>query len=148
MELYCISFWQFVVCSYVNWPYMCELRGEAAHLSGPLMVLHTWIHCGDIRLKRLSSQCFCPHTRFSFAMSLLPSCCITDYMSPVSMAAASTHNHVLVFFENDVGVVIIVQHRNRMEFSRSAAGLWNILRISQVDQCLYNSMISSIHMGI
>ncbi len=51
----------------------------------------------------------------------------------VSVAAACAHHHVLVFFQNDVGVVIIVEHRDCMQFGGSAAWLWNVLWIHQMD---------------
>lgn len=53
-------------------------------------------------------------------------------MTPVSVTSACTHHHVLVFFKNDIGVVIIVEHRDCMQFFRSAARLRDIRGIHQV----------------
>lgn len=47
----------------------------------------------------------------------------------MSVAAAGPHYHVLVFFQNDIGVVVKVKHRDGVEFGGGAARLRYVLRI-------------------
>ena len=48
------------------------------------------------------------------------------------MAAARPHHHVLVFLQDDVGVVVEVEHRYGVELGRGAAGLRHVLGVHQV----------------
>lgn len=50
-----------------------------------------------------------------------------------SVAAAGPHDHVLVFLEDDVGVVIEEEHRDGVELCGGAARLRHVLGVHQVD---------------
>lgn len=49
------------------------------------------------------------------------------------MAAAGPHHHVLVFLEDDVGVVVEEEHRDGVELRGGAARLRHVLGVHQVD---------------
>ena len=48
------------------------------------------------------------------------------------MAATGPHHHVLVLLEDDVGVVVEVEHRDGMQLGRCAAGLGHVIRVHEV----------------
>lgn len=48
------------------------------------------------------------------------------------MAAAGAHHHVLVLLQDDVGVVVEVEHGNGVELGRGAARLRYVLWVHQV----------------
>ena len=50
-----------------------------------------------------------------------------------SVAATRPDHHVLVLLEDDVGVVVEVEHGDGVELGRSAARLGNVLRVHQVN---------------
>lgn len=50
----------------------------------------------------------------------------------VSVAAAGPHHHVLVFLQNDVGVVVEVEHGDGVELGGGTAWLWYVLWVHQV----------------
>lgn len=144
----------------------------------------TWIHCRDtvshLFIALVLFRFVSPYTHLSVCLRC--SGWAGGYVSPVSVAATWAHHHVLVFFQNDIGVVVIVEYGDRLQFGRSTTWLWNVLWIHQMDlkrgarffyiykltavkwilvllglvfilwrrthQCLYYSMISSIHMGV
>lgn len=49
------------------------------------------------------------------------------------VAAAGSHHHVAVLFEDDVGAVVEVEHRDGMELRGGAAGLGNRVRVDEVN---------------
>lgn len=49
------------------------------------------------------------------------------------MAATGPHHHVLVFLEDDVGVVVEEEHRDGVELGGGAARLGHVLGVHQVD---------------
>lgn len=49
------------------------------------------------------------------------------------MAAAGPHHHVLVFLEDDVGVVVKEEHRDGVELRGGAARLRHVLGVHQVN---------------
>lgn len=49
------------------------------------------------------------------------------------MAAAGSHHHVAVLFEDDVGAVVEVEHRDGVELRGGAAGLGNRVRVDEVN---------------
>lgn len=52
--------------------------------------------------------------------------------TPVSVAAAGPHHHVLVFLQYDVGVVVEVEHGDGVELGGGAARLRYVLGVHQV----------------
>lgn len=49
------------------------------------------------------------------------------------VAAAGSHHHVAVLFEDDVGAVVEVEHRDGVELRGGAAGLGDRVRVDEVD---------------
>lgn len=64
------------------------------------------------------------------------------------MTATALDNHVLVLLEDDVGLVVEIEYRNRSQLCRCAAGLWYLTRIHQVHQGLYDGVIRGVHVRV
>lgn len=64
------------------------------------------------------------------------------------MASASSHNHIPVFFQDDIGVIVKVKNRDGIQFSWCTAWFRNIFGIHKVNQGLYNGMVGGIHVRI
>jgi hypothetical protein len=65
-----------------------------------------------------------------------------------SMTAAALDHHLLVLFQDDVGVIKEVEHRDRCQFRRCATRLGVLERVHQVDQSLDDSVIGGVHVGV
>lgn len=64
------------------------------------------------------------------------------------MTSTSSHNHVPVFFQDDIGVVVEVKNRDGIQFGWCAAWFGDVLGIHKVDQGLYNGVVGGIHVCI
>lgn len=64
------------------------------------------------------------------------------------MASASSHDHIPVFFQDDVGVIVKVKNRDGIELSRCTAWLGHVLGIHKVNQGLYNGVVGGIHVCV
>lgn len=64
------------------------------------------------------------------------------------MASTAFNNHVLIFFQNDVGVVQKVEHRYWCEFCGSAVRLGNFIWVHEMNQGLNNRMVRSVHVSV
>lgn len=64
------------------------------------------------------------------------------------MASTAFHDHVLIFLQNDVGVVQKVEHRYWREFGGSAVRLGHFIRVHEMNQGLNNSMVRSVHVSV
>lgn len=51
----------------------------------------------------------------------------------LSVAATGPHHHVLVLLQDDVGVVVKVEHGDGVQLGGGAAGLGHVLRVHEVD---------------
>ena len=58
---------------------------------------------------------------------------MTGPLSPGSVTATGSDHHVLVLLEDDVGVVVEVEHRDGVQLGGGTAGLGHVLRVQEVD---------------
>lgn len=95
-----------------GWTFLAGFRIWAGSLVSSRGQQHPWVTGHNLTFNR--------------ALSAL------DAAVAASVAAAGPYHHVLVFLQNDVGVVIEVKHWDGMEFGGGTAGLGYILRVHQV----------------
>ena len=64
------------------------------------------------------------------------------------MTAARPYNHVFILFENDVGVVVKVEHRDCGELGGDTARLGHGQLIHQVHKGLHNGVVGGVHVRV
>lgn len=61
------------------------------------------------------------------------------------MAATRFHHHVLVFLQDDVRIVVKVEHHDRREFRWSTASFRCVPRAYEVHESLHDGVIRGVH---
>ena len=64
------------------------------------------------------------------------------------MAATRSNDHVAIFLQNNVGVIVKVQDRDGGQLGRRAARLWDRQRLHEVSKCLNYGVVGGIHLGV
>ena len=64
------------------------------------------------------------------------------------MAAAGFDDHVAVLLEDNIGIVVEIKDGDGRQLDGSTARLGHSIRIHQVDQCLDDGVIGSIHVSV
>ena len=66
----------------------------------------------------------------------------------VLMTSAAFHNHVSIFFQNDIRQLVEIQHWNSRKFCRSTAWFRNRIWVHKMNKRLNNCMVCCIHVRI
>lgn len=64
------------------------------------------------------------------------------------MASTAFNNHVLIFFQNDIGVVQKVEYRYWCEFGGGAVRLGHFVRVHEMNQGLNDRMVCCVHVSV
>ena len=62
------------------------------------------------------------------------------------MATARFHHHVRVLFEDYIVAIVEVENRDGRELGGRAARLGYHCRVHEVNQCLHNGVVGSVHL--
>ncbi len=63
------------------------------------------------------------------------------------MTPACLDDHVVEFFQDDVGVVVVVQDRDGGQLCGGAAGQWGV-RVHEVDKGLDDGVVGGVHVSV
>jgi len=64
------------------------------------------------------------------------------------VTAACADDHVAIFLEDDVGVVVEVEDGDGGQLGRRAARLWDRQRLGEVCQRLHDGVVGGVHLSV